>query len=1092
MLLRPTGEMKLSKYLVRLFLAGLVAVPIHAGAQNASIEEIIVTGSHIKGSPEDAPSPVQTLGRESIVASGASDVAEVIRNLEIASGSDTAPSDGARFNGAWGSGLANVNLRGLGPTSTLVLLDGKRLPYAGQKLADGDRFVDINSIPITMIERVEVLKNGASATYGSDAIAGVVNFITRSNFEGFEISGKWQTTTEGSQEDATLGAIFGWASDDGKANFVIGGEYFDRGLLEEAERPDLRRDLYDKQDASIVNRFTFTGGDPLCTEEGYFRDNGESSDPFSCNRNDSETDIMIPEQKRGSVLADFTYRFSDSAEFYAQGSYAAGRSGQKWELYPGPIEPKFFLPNLIGSTSGVPEPLGGWPNDPSVLTNGGPLPPNIPLALGVPLELADYTLRTPGIEGDRRYDQHNEQESWRVSAGLRGDFDLGEKAWNYDFSVTHGDSNFRTDALEIDKNRLELAMYGLGGPDCQPNGTLDPADPRGGTARFLLAGADGQFDLGATAPGAIGPLEPTFLALSGTLPGSPSINEDNLVLAMTSSNMGDASQGCYFFNPFLHRVSDANPNASGPNSEELLRWIELPMPDYQVTDTFLTAVDFVMAGELFEVGDGNMWELAIGGQYREEGRKTAVNPGITGSVNSFGRLAVGTSWGGLSENRNFDAERDVWALFAELAIPIGDDIDVQLAGRYEDYGGNIGSTFDPKLALRWQTTESFVLRGAVSSAFRGPALAQLEEGTGYSLEFGVRDYLGEQANPAGANCVRTGRCAIPGDDGAPAIIIVKQGLQTPELEPESAITWNLGAIWSPIGGALEGLTLGADYYQINFEDKIIDVPTQSFINEELGLFETALAGGDFVIVNPSLASFGDACDPSEAIYNPGDPLNPFAEACQVNPAAYAITPETSGFAGGNIQRRPDVSRSLQIISGPATNTGKVDVSGIDANLNYIFDTGIGQWLVDSRLNYIISHKVKDFPGGQPDYQAAGFANRSPERRLSRSMPDLKGNLGLSWYNNRHFARLNMRFVGSYKDDSQPNLRLEEKFDPYFAFDLTYSYTFELGGNGELQMSLGAIDLFDADLPNVRDSRGVDLYTFDQRGRRLYASLLYRL
>ena len=222
-----------------------------AGAENEPIEEVIVTGSYIKGTPGDAPSPVQTLSRDDIVISGVSDASEMIRNLEIASGSDTAPQNATRFNGNSGSGLANVNLRGVGPTATLVLMDGKRLPNAAQKLADGDRFVDINSIPITMIERVEVLKDGGSAIYGSDAIAGVVNFITRQDFEGFEITGKFQGTSEGSQEDTTLGAIWGWASDDGYTNFVVGGEYFDRGQLEMSERRDLTNEVFPLQAATI-------------------------------------------------------------------------------------------------------------------------------------------------------------------------------------------------------------------------------------------------------------------------------------------------------------------------------------------------------------------------------------------------------------------------------------------------------------------------------------------------------------------------------------------------------------------------------------------------------------------------------------------------------------------------------------------------------------------------------------------------------------------------------------------------------------------------------------------------------------------------
>ena len=123
---------QLKKITEAAFLLGLTTLsPTLLGAEE-EMEQVIVTGSYIRGTPGDAPSPVQTLQREDIVISGVSDVSEMIRNLEIASGSDTAPQNETRFNGNSGSGLANVNLRGVGPTATLVLMDGKRLPYAGQ------------------------------------------------------------------------------------------------------------------------------------------------------------------------------------------------------------------------------------------------------------------------------------------------------------------------------------------------------------------------------------------------------------------------------------------------------------------------------------------------------------------------------------------------------------------------------------------------------------------------------------------------------------------------------------------------------------------------------------------------------------------------------------------------------------------------------------------------------------------------------------------------------------------------------------------------------------------------------------------------
>lgn len=1066
----------MKKSLLLVLLLGGVAFTGNSYAEESIIETIVVTGSYIKRSPEDAASPVQTLNRDDIVISGVSDTAEMVRNLEIASGSDTAAQNQFRFNGNSGSGLANVNLRGVGPTATLVLMDGKRLPFAGQKLADGDRFVDINAIPITMIGRVEVLKDGGSAIYGSDAIAGVVNFITRSDFEGFEITGKYQETSEGSQDDTTIGAIWGWASDDGNTNFVIGGEYFDRSHLRAGDRRDLTQEVYDKQGATIVNRFTFNGPDVQCgTIGGFFPDNGFSSDPNSCNRFYADTDMLIPAQERSSVMGSFSHYFSEAAEVYGQASWYDSESGESRAVHVGPIEPKYAMPGILNSL--VPFGIGSDPaNDPSLAVNGGSTFPPF-----LPLELVDYIARVPGIDQDRDFDIHNENTTTRFQLGIRGDFDLGGKPWTYDFSVTRGDSEFSTNFLGLDKNRLELAHYGLGGPNCTPDGDL--SNP---IARGLLAGIDGVFDSTSVVPGAVGALEATFEALMGTVPGLAFLNPDNIVIAMTSSNRGDNAQGCFFFNPYLTRAGV--PGFT--NSEELIRWLEVPMNDAQKSETFLTSVDLVFTGELMEMEAGPL-AMAFGLQYRDEGRETDVNPITTGSVNSFGQMIGGESVAGLSENRNFDADRDISAAFLEFQIPVTEDVDVQLAARYEDYGGDIGSTFDPKLGVRWQVNDSFVLRGSASSSFRGPGLAQIEEGTGFSLEFGVADVLGEGTNPAGQNCVKTGRCGYPTGADIPTIIIVKQGQPTPDLGPEEAITYNLGAIWTPTDGPLQGLTVGLDYYVIEFEDKIIDVPTQSLLTEELALFDAALNAGDFVIAVPGQPDFGQPCDPNDAEFDPFTGSTR-SEACQVNPSAYAVTPANSSFVNGNITRRADASRDLQIISSGALNTGKVETDGIDFNFSYIWDNSWGEWIVDGRLNYIREFEVSEFPGGQPDFDAAGFTNNDPVRRLTQSMPDLKGNFGLGWLRDNHTARLSMRYVGEYEDNAPANNRIGDgDIDAYYAFDLTYTYLWQMN-NSNLTFTLGVIDLFDEDLPELKNLYGTDIQTFDPRGRRIYGSVSFAM
>jgi iron complex outermembrane receptor protein len=1037
------------------------------------LEEVTVTGSYIRGTPGDAPSPVQTLNREDIVISGVSDVSEMIRNLEIASGSDTAPQNETRFNGNSGSGLANVNLRGVGPTATLVLMDGKRLPFAGQKLADGDRFVDVNSIPITMVQRVEVLKDGGSAIYGSDAIAGVVNFITRSEFEGFEITGKYQQTAKGSQDDSTLGAIFGWASEDGNSNFVIGGEYFDRGHLESKDRRDLTNDVFPLQNDTIVNAFAFVIPDPLCAASGFFVGDGFGGEDNTCNRNGSDTELLIPAQERASVMANFTHVFSDKVEFYSQLSFLDSQSGESRPVHVGPIEPKYALPGILNAL--VPFGIGSDPtNDPSLPANGG--------TAFIGLDLTDYELRTPGIDADRNFFSRNEQETTRFQVGFRGDFEISDKPWHYDVSITRGDSEFSTHFLGLDSDRLELAAYGLGGPNCVPDGSLSLTDPRSLAGRGLIAGADGIIDTTVATPGSQGPLEGTIASLAGTLPGQPFINPDNVLVALTSTNRGDNSQGCFFFNPYLTKATAGNGN-----SEELLRWMEVPIDPAQRSETFITVADFVVSGELMDMKAGPL-AMAFGLQRREEGRTTFVNPKTIGAVNSFGVLSNQESVAGLSENRNFDAERDINAVFVEFGVPLTEDIDIQVAGRYEDYGSDIGSTFDPKIGVRWQATDSLTLRSSASSSFRGPGLAQVEEGTGFSLEFGVPDVLGPGSDPAGPNCVRTGRCALPAA-GAPQII-VKQGLATATLAPEEAITYNIGGIWAPVEGALEGLTIGLDYYNIEITDKIIDVPTQSLLTEELALFNTALAANDFVIAVPGTPGFGTACDPTDAQFDPGTAVT--GETCQVNPDSYAVNPGNSAFVGGNITRRSDGTKELQIISSGALNTGSVETNGIDANFSYMWENDMGSWIVDGRLNYIREFLVSGFPGGQPDFDAAGFTNNDPNRRLTQSMPDLKGNMGVTYLRDRHAARFNMRFVGSYEDNAGPaNVIGDGSIDSYYAFDLNYTYAMPLN-DSELVFTFGALDLFEADLPKLKNANGTDLLVFDPRGRRVYGSVKFSL
>jgi iron complex outermembrane receptor protein len=203
-------------------------------AQDDAVEEVVVTGSYIKGSPTDGASPVEIVSRDTIDVLNASTVADITANLTVNSGSE---NNADSFTAGSTQGTSNVNLRGLGLSSTLVLIDGKRQTIAANTANDGSVFVNTNAIPVIALERVEVLKEGAASIYGSDAIAGVVNYILRRDFTGTEIDVSTQQTDVGNQTDDRFSFIHG--RDIGDGNLVVAFSQLDRSPLPGKELPHL-------------------------------------------------------------------------------------------------------------------------------------------------------------------------------------------------------------------------------------------------------------------------------------------------------------------------------------------------------------------------------------------------------------------------------------------------------------------------------------------------------------------------------------------------------------------------------------------------------------------------------------------------------------------------------------------------------------------------------------------------------------------------------------------------------------------------------------------------------------------------------------
>lgn len=300
--------------------------------ETARQSTIVVTGSFISGTPEDAALPVDVLSAEDLALEGSPDLTSVIRNLGPSSGTDGQTNQFAS-NGL--EGLSNVNLRGLGPARTLVLINGRRQTPAGFSYGEqAQLFVDINMIPQAALQRMEVLKDGAAALYGSDAIAGVVNFITRKDFEGLEVGGNY-TSFDGSDGDYNLNAAYGLQGEDW--GWVTSVGYTKReevpltekdwAILPFADNPVggwssignpgsfVATPNIGPGVAAAGTPLAFANSDDQCTALGGI-DAG-----VLCRFQFTQFDNLVEEEERYQIFSEYNRTLSNGAEFHIEGLY---------------------------------------------------------------------------------------------------------------------------------------------------------------------------------------------------------------------------------------------------------------------------------------------------------------------------------------------------------------------------------------------------------------------------------------------------------------------------------------------------------------------------------------------------------------------------------------------------------------------------------------------------------------------------------------------------------------------------------------------------------------------------------------------------
>lgn len=790
--------------------ATLSAIPAIAqdGASEAG-REIIVTGTLISGSREDAPAPVDVIGGEELSAQGSPSMLDLTKRLPASAG---VIGDASQFDirSQFNEGTASVNLRGLGPQRTLVLLNGKRLVASG---SGNLPLVDVNLIPSGALGRIEILKDGAAATYGSDAIAGVVNFITRTNQDGFLAEGDYRYV---GGSDGDWNAALSWGGQVGPARVLLSGGYQHRSELTTLDRDFALRPFEENPQGGwsgggSPGNFDYNGSnggvafesDEGCEAVGGFRSLPGSSADLCQTQYLGFTNLVEPED-RFQLFGDVELDLSSSATLRLTGLY--GRTETVLTTSPSylpTISPSsnaafgggglFVIPSYApaltdycaryGAAAGCTVDTNGVPQASAlaypvrfrpVLTGGNPLFDNERQAAVLPRSSDFYQ-----FTGDL---------SVEVTSSL--DFDVGLTYSEYDRYFEGGDSFV---------DLLQNSLAGFGGENC----AYATPQSRAGMTPAQLA------------------------AVAGT-------------------------NGCNFFNPFSSGIADnkitgaANPNYAGtsnPLGLDLTPGAGL-INDATTIDDFFTVIqrkantqqfvaDAVLSGKTgIELGGGEV-AFALGGQYRRDGYSRWYGdtnnldvmpcPGSVLDPNATCTQEVGPI-GFLGSNRNVDVDSDVVALFGELQVPITTGILAQLSARYENYGATVGSTFDPQARLRIVVTDWLTLRGGIGTTFRGPPPQTVNSDlvilTFIGGAFRAVDVLGNQ-----------------------------------DLKPETATTYNAGAIVEN-----GGFRASLDYWRYDFQGPIESEPVSGMVSAMFGATGSANCGNpDYAALQARFTFSGGVC-----------------------------------------------------------------------------------------------------------------------------------------------------------------------------------------------------------------------------------------
>lgn len=775
--------------------------------QTQNLGNITVTGSRIKRSDVETAQPILRITQQDIKETGLQTLGQILQNITASGAAQNTQTN----NG--GSGESHIDLRYLGSGRVLVLLNGHRW------LAGLGGSVDLNQIPLSIVDHIEVLQDGASAVYGSDAIAGVINIITKNNYNGAEATayyGEWME--DGDRSGGTQHYSFSMGSSNDHSAIFFNSAYYQQNKIYASERKATST-VYPGtgntrgSSATPQGRFMFwvppshttdpTGADPnnapsadtgltaaQCPATSYttgvympFCDltvikgtNGSKPSDFRPFKDPQDRynyapgELILTPYKNTSLYVQGHYDLSPNLTFQANALY--NRHQSETQLYPtelfvGPSSTSTAMANIPAHSQDPYNPFDFALTSTHDSNTGAA--PNI------------YFLGRDLTEEGERTMQRNDT-TYRFEGGFSGNFLTGTTEWDWDFDYIYGSN--RQD--EVDHGWLNVPRLTRSISDCPAEGPTD-------------------FAAGVT---------------------------------------------CVPFNIF----GGQGANGKGTITPAMLNYALEVEKETVEQDAHIYDVD-ITTSNLAELPAGNLG-LALGFERRSNSGSFIPDPNVAvGDSSSSPRETTVPLSGSVSVN----------SVYGEVNIPILADLpgahslSLDLAERHSDYN-TFGTTSNGRAGLKWQPIRDLLIRASWSQGYRAPTVSDLYSGVGHFYAV-VTDPCDNY--PASTNAAIRKNCAAQGvPPGYRANLIgefpASEG-SNPNLNPETSISRTIGFVYSPSWAP--GLNLQADYYKIELENSIGTVGSQTLLDfcYESGIECSAIKrspSGGIININDVLTNIG--------------------------------------------------------------------------------------------------------------------------------------------------------------------------------------------------------------------------------------------